>query len=107
MAHIQDSIVINASREKIKQMLTATELIVQWYEGVDGVFPSEDYPAVGAVISGTYKAPIKDFEVKQTVLKYSPGELIRYKMEGMVEGTSDWIITQEGSGCRLEIVFDF
>ncbi len=107
MAHIHESVDINASAEKVKRLLVTPSEITKWFEGVDSVTPSSTYPAVGSVIDGAMKVLAIEIKAKQTVLENTPN-LLRYQVDGMASGTQTWQITDLGGGkVRLETETDF
>jgi carbon monoxide dehydrogenase subunit G len=106
MARIQESIDINASADTVKSLLTAPAQITKWYEGVDSVSPSGNYPDAGSTIDGAMKVMGIEIKAKQTVLENTP-TLLRYQLEGMASGTQTWKITDLGGRINLEITTDF
>ncbi|NWF69480.1 MAG: SRPBCC family protein [Chloroflexi bacterium] len=107
MAKIHESIEIKASIDTIHALLTTPKKIVLWYDGVDAVQPSSDYPAVNSSIEGAMKILAVELKAKQTVLENKPG-LLSYQLEGMANGTQAWRTTDLGGGkVRLEVDTDF
>lgn len=106
MARIQESIDISATADAVKQLLTSPAEIVKWYEGIDSVNPSGNYPEVGSIIDGAMKVMGVEIKAKQTVLENTPTRL-HYKLEGMANGTQTWTIKEAGNGVNLSIETEF
>jgi carbon monoxide dehydrogenase subunit G len=107
MAHLSESITVNASRETIWSLLTTPAKILQWFVGLDTVNASADYPAVGSYIEGAYKVMGIELKAKQTVTAMTPGEAIHYQLEGIVSGAQHWDVTPAGDGLQITVTMDY
>lgn len=107
MPKFSDSTTINVSAEQLWGYLTTREDILQWFEGLDTLQLSADYPAVGATQTWTYKVMGVEFKGKNTVTTSLPGARITYQMEGLMNGTMDYQITPVSEGVKLEFEVDY
>jgi len=107
MPTVTDSIEMQTDRETLWDILTDRDKILQWFEGLDTCEPTADYPAVGSVINATYKVAGVSFAVTNTVTDAVPGQEIHYRMEGLITGTQDWVISQANNGLRLDFQSEY
>jgi uncharacterized protein YndB with AHSA1/START domain len=103
MPNFKDSVQIRTDRQTLWSLLTTVSSILQWYEGLDTLEATADYPAPGSTLKWTYKVAGIEFKGTQTVLAATPGEVIRYQLDGLISGTQDWRITETPSGLQLEV----
>lgn len=107
MAHLSESIVVNASRETIWSLLTTPAKILEWFVGLDTVNASSNYPAVGSHVEGAYKVMGIELKAKQTVTAMVPGQAIHYQLEGIVSGTQKWDVASAGGGFQVTVTMDY
>jgi uncharacterized membrane protein len=103
MPDFKDSVQIRTDRQTLWSHLTTVNSILQWYEGLDSLEATSDYPSPGSSLKWTYKVAGIEFKGTQTVLAVTPGEVIRYQLDGLITGTQDWQITETPSGLQLEV----
>lgn len=107
MPRERESVVANASRDTVWTLLTNASHFTDWYVGLDTVTASPDYPAVGSKLHGKYKVMGLEFTVTLTVNRISPGTDIVYTMEGVVNGTQEWQITDTTGGVEISVAVDY
>lgn len=107
MAHLKETIIIQSSREKIWSLLTTPDSILKWFVGLDTLSATPNYPAVGSSLAGAYKVLAVELKSTQTVTAANPGHEIHYSMEGIVNGTQDWVITETAGGLQLEMTMNY
>lgn len=103
MPNFKDSVQIRTDRQTLWSLLTTVSSILQWYEGLDTLEETADYPAPGSALKWTYKVAGIEFKGTQTVLAVTPGEVIRYQLDGLITGTQDWRISESPSGLQLTV----
>lgn len=107
MAHLSESIMVNASSETIWSLLTTPGKILEWFVGLDTVNASADYPAVGSHVEGAYKVMGIELKATQTVTAMTPGTAIHYQLEGIVSGTQNWTVTPAGGGHQVTVEMNY
>lgn len=108
MAVVERKVFIRASYPTIEQETTyAPQNWNQWFVGVESVEPDANYPQEGSSLKVQYKASGLNFELKQTLVKFVPGQTTVFKMEGMISGTQTWTGKVEGDGVWITVVFDY
>jgi carbon monoxide dehydrogenase subunit G len=108
MTIIKKSTLINASIEELEAVLTDAHRLPEWYPGVTMVDPSPGYPLeVGSICTLTYKAAGVTMESKFTTLECIPQTKLVFQMGGMITGTNQWDMAQEGDGTRLTVTIDY
>jgi uncharacterized protein YndB with AHSA1/START domain len=107
MAHANDSIVINTDPETLWSLLTVPDQILQWTEGVDTINATADYPNKGSSFAWTYKVAGLNLKGTYRVTEVTPGEKIHYTIEGFVNGTQDWDLSQSGKAIKVDVVTDY
>lgn len=107
MAKLEKSIVINAPWQKVDAIANDGHRTPEWYEGVESTVVDAAYPQVGGVAKQVYRAGGMAFDVTMTVEAYEPGKLLHLRMDGMIDGTQQWMIEPQGDTTRLSVVFDY
>jgi len=107
MAKVERSILINAPGDRIDEITRDGRRLTEWYTGIEKAEPDEGYPNPGGKLVMTYKSGGVKFDITQTVLERTEGKSAKYKMEGMITGTNDWIYTPEGEGTLVKATFDY
>jgi carbon monoxide dehydrogenase subunit G len=107
MPRAYEKIVINADRDTVWRLLTTPADIPKWYAGIDGLTASDQYPAVGSSFDWRTRLAVIDLKGKNTVIESSPGELIRYRLSGMLEGTWTWRISEVAGRLLVESDADY
>ena len=107
MAKVERSILINASGDQIDVITRDGKRLAEWYAGVEKAEPDDVYPNPGGKIVMTYKSGGAKFDITQTVLEWIEGQSAKYKMEGMITGTNQWVFTPEGGGILVKVTFDY
>lgn len=107
MPTITESGVISASRERVWDLLTNADAILQWFEGLDTVVLSPNYPEAGATLDWTYKVMGIEFKGTNTSIAADPGSLISLKMDGLMSGQMDYRLTDTPDGTRLELEVEY
>lgn len=107
MPKIQESIVVNADQEKLRQVLEEPEYIRQWYVGLDAFSVSPDHPQPGSTQDWTYKVMGVEFKGLNTVMEYEKYKKMVLNVDGLISGTQTYTLTPQGNGIRVEIVVDY
>lgn len=107
MARLEKSIIINAPWEKVDAIANDGHRTPEWYEGVESTTVDDVYPQVGGVAHQVYKAGGISFNVKMTVESYEKGKHLHLRMDGMIDGTQQWMIEPQGNSTKLTVVFDY
>lgn len=107
MPQLSESIVIHADRAKIWQLLTTPNEILRWFAGLDSVEASDTYPAIGSTITGTYKVLGIELKATQTVTAITEGTALNYTLEGVVNGTQNWQLSDTDNGVQLVMAMDY
>jgi hypothetical protein len=103
MPNVKEGILISADRDTLWSLLTTPGSILQWYEGLETLEATPDYPAVGSVMRWTYKVGGIEFKGTHTVLSITPGAAISYKLEGLIMGTENWRVSETRGGLQLDV----
>src|SRR5260370_13553950 len=103
MASLKDSIVINASPDKLWPLLTTPAAFRTWLEGVEVLSATPDYPQVGSSFEWAYKVAGLALKGTMTVAAMTPGQAIHYKVSGLIAGTQTWDVSQSGNGVRVDV----
>lgn len=108
MAVVERNVWINASYTAIEQATTlAPRDWPQWFVGVEAAEPEANYPQAGSVVNLQYKSSGLTFELKQRLVKFVSHQTTVFQMEGMIHGTQTWTGQPEGTGVRINVVFDY
>lgn len=108
MAVVERKVFIQAPYPTIEQVAVySPQDWNQWFEGVQSVQVSENYPAEGAHVVLQYHTSGISFELKQTLVKMIPGATAIFQMDGMITGTQTWTGQPEGNGVWISVVFDY
>lgn len=107
MARIEKSILIDAPWEDVDAVANDGNRTPEWFEGVESTTVDDTFPEVGGVMEQVYKVGGASMNFKMTVTDYDRGNALKMKMEGMINGTQEWLIAPEGEGTRLTVIFDY
>src|SRR5215471_8584733 len=107
MANLTDSVVINVSVDKIWPLLTTPAAIRTWLEGIEVREATPDYPNVGSSFEWAYVVAGLKLKGAMTVTEMKPGQLIHYKISGLIIGTQNWDVSQSGNGVRVDVDNDY
>lgn len=108
MEKINESVTIKADIDTVMGLLLSSKLMPRWYEGADSAVASEGFPAPGSTLNTTYKVAGMELKNTLTVTEFVPEQIVRYTIEGAINGTFDWFISQgdDGVTIRHEINYD-
>lgn len=80
---------------------------LDWYAGMQSVQADDVYPAVGGRVEVSNKSAGVTLDMTLTVTDYIPGQMIAYRMDGMITGMMQWDYQPDGSGTQLTAIFDY
>ena len=103
MPNVKEGILISADRDTLWSLLTTPDSILQWYEGLETLEATPDYPAVGSVMRWTYKVSGIEFKGTHTVLSITPGTAIGYQLEGLIMGNETWRVSGAQGALQLDV----
>ncbi len=103
MPNVKEGILIGADRDTLWSLLTTPDSILQWYEGLDSLEATPDYPAIGSVMRWTYKVGGLEFKGTHTVRSITPGAVIGYQLDGLITGMETWRVSETQGGLRLDV----
>ena len=107
MATVKESAVIHASVDTVWSLLTTPNQILEWYEGLDSLDPSPNYPEVGSSFAWTYKVSGISLHGTYKVLAITPHQSIKYQIDGLVTGTQDWQLQKSNGAVSLKVDTDY
>lgn len=107
MPTIHEAARINASVEQVWRHLTTEADILRWFEGLDTLQLSTDYPAIGATQTWTYKVMGMELKGTNTVVTSEPGARLAYTMDGLLSGTWNFVLAAADSGVQLDVTLDY
>jgi uncharacterized membrane protein len=107
MTLLERSVVINAPVENIDAYTMDARRWPEWYPGVESAEPDSVFPHVGGVAKVQYKAAGIGFELTFTSIEYEFGQSVAYQIEGMMNGTTRYVLTPEAGGIRVTGTFDY
>src|SRR5579859_1800392 len=107
MAKLKDSIEINVPVDKIWPLLTTPTAIRAWLEGIEVGEATPDYPNVGSSFEWAYGVAGISLKGAMTVTDMKPGQLIHYRISGLITGTQRWDVSHSGNGVHVEVESDY
>src|SRR5690242_4774802 len=106
MPHAERSISINASAQKIEDILiSAGHASEVW--NASRFTPDSKWPAAGS--TATSESKIGPLSLSSTihVLEHTPGVKHVQRLEGPLTGVMTWEFQPEGNGTRFTLIFDY
>ncbi|MGF1507817.1 MAG: SRPBCC family protein [Chloroflexi bacterium] len=107
MAVVETSVVVNTTPEAIEEFSRYADSWPEWFTGVVGVAPSEDYPEVGSTVNVTFEAAGVQFDILMTVTEYVVGEVVSYELSGMATGTMSFYVDYLDDGQQITAHIDY
>lgn len=108
MATVERSISVSATPDEIEAATTLNpEGWPRWYAGVERATPDPNYPAAGSTVALVYKTAGITFELKQTLIEFTPGVTTVYQVEGMLNGTQTWTVHPDGPNTLIRALFEY
>lgn len=107
MATIQESISVNASRAAVDHVLTNPEYIQQWFEGLDTLEVTPDFPNAGSQQMWSYKVMGVEFKGTNTMQEYVPQSHATLTIDGLITGTQTIRQSGQDGNVTVEIHFDY
>lgn len=98
MANLTHSVVVNATPDQIDAYALNPTTWPDWYVGVQEAKADAKYPQVGGVVDVDYRTAGAGFKIKFTVTEFVKGQVIAYRLEGMINGTSRFSNTPQADG---------
>lgn len=102
MRSFRASVVIRAPKETIWALLTTPDRLPDWFVGLDTCKATPNFPAVGESLAWSYKLLAADLKGTNTLVEVQPNEVLRYKLDGVMSGTMDYVLVETPDGVRLE-----
>lgn len=102
MRSFKASVIMHASKDKIWSLLTTPDRFLDWFVGLDTCQATPDFPSVGASLAWTYKVLAAEMHGTNTLTEVKPGVVLRYKLDGLMKGTMDYLLAETSDGVRVE-----
>lgn len=102
MRSFKASVMIHADKETIWSLLTTPNGFLEWFVGLDTCKATPNFPAVGESLAWTYKLLAAELKGTNTLVEVKPNEVLRYKLEGLMNGTMDYVLADTPDGVKLE-----
>jgi uncharacterized protein YndB with AHSA1/START domain len=102
MRNFKASILIHASKDDIWALLTTPDRFLSWFVGLDTCQASPNFPQVGGSLAWTYKLLAAELHGTNTLTEVKPGEVLRYRLAGLMNGTMDYVLSETPDGVRVE-----
>jgi carbon monoxide dehydrogenase subunit G len=102
MRSFKASVMIHADKEKIWSLLTTPDRFLEWFVGLDTCRATPNFPGVGESLAWSYKLLAADLKGTNTLVEVKPNEVLRYKLEGLMNGTMDYVLVDTPDGVKLE-----
>jgi hypothetical protein len=101
MTRVEHAVVVKGTPDRIDEFALRPDTWPDWYVGVQDAVPDSTYPNVGGKIAVKYMSAGARFDIGFTVIEFVKGQVIAYKLEGMINGTSRFTNTSQGDGTIL------
>ncbi len=102
MRSFKASVMIHADKETIWSLLTTPNRFLEWFVGLDTCKATPNFPAVGESLAWTYKLLAAELKGLNPLVEVRPNEGLRYKLEGLMNGTMDYVLADTPDGVKLE-----
>lgn len=107
MATVKKEVYVSKNPTTVAAYMDDARRWPEWFTGVQSAQPDGVYPQVGGAVKVEYQAVGVTFHITFTQQEYEQGKVAQARMDGMMTGTTRFVLTPEGSGTRVVSVFDY